>query len=801
MRTQRYFAGGALGSVLLVGLLTDCGGELSGRFRFQGGAAGAGASGAGDAGDAGDAGEGAGAGAGGTAGAAPAVPPTRPANASCLAFGRQPSTVPATWERVFAGTPSTPSNTVSLVGPMLLAQKPGDGSRFYVAQRGGSVVTFPAQGASDATKTVALTVPRPVSGLGEGGLLGLAFHPKFAENGYVFFSYTQVDDTPTNPSKMASVVARMQSFDGGLTFDPASYTEILGPFAQPFTNHNGGDAHFGNDGFLYLSFGDGGSGADPLNYGQNKNVFFAKILRIDVDHPPPGAPPGRLYGIPPSNPFAAGGGEPATFAYGFRNPFRFSVDRATGELWVGDVGQNRYEEVDAKIKLGGNYGWRFREAAHCFNPGANCPTAGLIDPVWEYDRTVGKSITGGVVYRGKAMPSLVGSYIFGDFVSGSLWALRPDAEGKLVQEALSVPGSDWVAFNEDVDGEVYAVSIKGSIFKLVPAAVEPPSPLPAALSLTGCADVLDPKLPATGLVPYGVRSELWSDGAEKERYFAIPDGAKITVNPDGDLDLPVGSVVVKTFKVGGKRVETRLMVRHDDGGWAGYTYEWSDDERDATLLPSSKVKSLAGGQPWYFPSRADCLACHTVAAGRTLGLELAQLNGEFTYPNGYRGNQLEVLERMGLFDQPIGDPAARPALPVPHDEGDLGARARSYLHANCSNCHRPESTGAAIDLRFTTPLGDTKACDAAAQNGDLGIDDAKIIDPGSPATSLLVARPERLDANRMPPLASSAVDEQGVALLTQWIEGLTSCPEAGGGAGAGGAAGASGAAGAGGTPP
>ncbi|HEU4539199.1 MAG TPA: hypothetical protein VFS00_33995, partial [Polyangiaceae bacterium] len=363
---------------------------------------------------------------------------------------------------------------------------------------------------------------------------------------------------------------------------------------------------------------------------------------------------------------------------------------------------------------------------------------------------------------------------------------------------LNVATASWAAFNADLEGEIYAVSIVGNIYKLMPSGVTaPPSPLPAKLSLTGCADAGDPKLPAAGLVPFGVQSELWSDGADKERFFAIPDGSAITVGPDGDLDLPVGSVIVKTFKVGGKRVETRLMVRHDDD-WAGYSYEWADDESDATLLPSSKVKPLAGGGDWYFPSRSDCLSCHTVAAGRTLGLEIAQLNGDFTYPNGHRGNQLAVLDQMGMFDAPLGTPSGLPALPDPRGAGSIEGRARAYLHANCANCHRPDSSGGAIDLRFSTPLGEMKACGAPTQNGDLGIANAQIIDPGSPSTSALVVRPRLLDANRMPPLASDVVDDYGAALVEHWVAGLAECPSAGG---AGGAAGSGGAAGAGGVAP
>ncbi|HEU4406011.1 MAG TPA: PQQ-dependent sugar dehydrogenase [Polyangiaceae bacterium] len=742
-----------------------------------GGASGRGGEGGTDGGGAG----GAGGGGEGGAGGSPVPPPPRPSNPTCLAFARLPSAVSAKWQRVFFASPPTPDNSLTLAQPMALAQAPGHPERVWVAERRGSLVTFPADDPSDVAKTVALAIPRPVATQGEGGFLGFAFHPKFAENGYVYLSYTIVDNVPSNPSKMASVVARMKSDDGGLTFADSTYTEILGPFPQPFTNHNGGDAHFGTDGFLYLSFGDGGFGGDPLNHGQNKFTFFSKIVRIDVDNPPPGAPPGKLYGIPPGNPFTPDEGEPAAFAYGFRNPFRFGIDRATNEVWVGDVGQDKWEEIDAKVKAGGNYGWRFREGAHCFSPATNCPTAGLIDPVWEYPHMFNAplSVTGGTVYRGAAIPSLVGAYVFGDVVTGESWALVQDAAGAYQAQALGQGTANWVAFSEDLAGEIYGVGLDGDVYKLVPAAIEPESPLPAKLSLTGCVDPRDPRLPAEGLIPFDVRSPLWSDGADKERYLAIPDDTTIGVGPDGDLDLPIGSVALKTFKVGGKRVETRLLVRHDDGDWAGYTYEWADDESDALLLPSSKVEPLGGGQSWYYPSRADCLSCHTTSAGRTLGLELAQLDRDVSYPNGHVGNQLAALEQMGLFDAPLGAPP--PVLPDPYGPGDREARARSYLHVNCSPCHRPGTPAGSFDLRFTTPLAATQACGVSAQKGDLGVANAKLIDPGSPSSSVLVLRPERLDTYRMPPLATSVVDAPGTALLREWVAGLGACPPAAGG--------------------
>jgi hypothetical protein len=233
-------------------------------------------------------------------------------------------------------------------------------------------------------------------------------------------------------------------------------------------------------------------------------------------------------------------------------------------------------------------------------------------------------------------------------------------------------------------------------------------------------------------------------------------------------------VLIKEFSVGGKRVETRLLVHHDDGDWAGYSYEWADDQSDATLLPASKTKDLGNGQSWYFPSRSDCLRCHTQAAGRSLGLETLQMNRDA--PTG-GGNQLDLLTAMGAFDAPLGGaPATLPALPHIDDmNAPLDARARAYLHANCAFCHRMNGTAPAPpDWRFALTLAETGACNGTPQDGDLGHTGAKVIAPGMPDLSVASLRAKATDAYRMPPLASHVVDADGTALLDAWITSLTS---------------------------
>ena len=697
---------------------------------------------------------------------------TRPSNTTCNAPDRPPITALVKWERVFATAP--------LALPMMIAQIPGDSTRWFVAQRGsGSSALIRSFPVADPSQITTVATIANINFGAEGGLLGLAFHPKFAQNGRLYVTWTMNGGV----NGMRSTVGYLTSADGGATFGGPP-VEILGFDQTPAGNHKGGGITFGKDGLLYLSFGDGGGGDDTFKNGQTKTGFFSKILRIDVDNPAGG----NAYGIPATNPFKNGGGEPAVFAYGFRNPFRFSVDRESNEVWVGDVGQNFYEEVDAKVKVGGNYGWPCREGFHDYLNGdtTKCPggLVGLIDPDIEQHHAPqnSRAIIGGVVYRGKAIPDFVGTYLFGDHSTQEMFTLAFDPGTGVAtdQKLVDAPAARWVSFAEDNDGEVYAVALEqGQIYKLLPAAPPGPNNFPDRLSKTGCVDPGDAKKPASGLIAYGVNAALWSDGAVKDRWMALPDGQKITVNDaDGHFDYPAGSVLMKTFTVGGKRIETRLFVRHGDGGWAGYTYEWLDDQSDALFLKSSKTKPV-GAQMWTYPSRSDCVSCHTEAAGRSLGPELGQLNGDYVYPTtNFIANQLKTLDHIGVFDKPLGKPVEQlPAYPDPYGTEAVDARARAYLHSNCSNCHRPQGGGRGnMDLRFGTALADTKSCGVDGEAGNIGIAGAKLLAPGSPSLSLISARPHSPAAHRMPPLASSVVDDRGVTVIDDWITSIKACP-------------------------
>jgi uncharacterized repeat protein (TIGR03806 family) len=611
------------------------------------------------------------------------------------------------------------------------------------------------------------------------GLLGMAFHPNYPTDPRVFLSYTHDSGT------LASRVSEFRTRDGGMTLDPASELILL-TAVQPATNHNGGHIGFGPDGYLYIGLGDGGSGGDPwgaIGNGQNLLTTLGKMLRIDINGTSGAVP----YRIPAGNPYAGnspcntGTGTqncPEILAYGFRNPWRWSFDRNTGELWVGDVGQNALEEID-RVITGGNYGWRCFEGTQAYNSNCGPNAASRLAPIAEYGRTAGQSVTGGFVYRGNAIPALVGRYVFGDFVTGRLWHIAGDT-----QPTLNVTGSPALAtglsiasFGEGADGELYLVNYGGTLHRLRPGAGSGAS-LPTRLSATGCVLQDDPSRPATGLVPYAPNAPFWSDGAAKERYLGLPNGTTMSVLADGDFELPVGSVLMKHFRLGGRLVETRLFMRHTDGEWAGYTYEWNAQGTDANRVIGGKTVTIAG-QNWVLPSEAQCLACHTSAAGRSLGLEIAQLNGNLLYPQtGRTANQVVTLNAVQMFDPPeTRAPSAMPALPDPYGvSGSLAERARAYLHTNCAQCHRPNGgTPTNLDLRYTTTLAATNACNAIPQAGDLGLANARIIAAGDATRSVLVARMDRRDALAMPPLASTVVDTAGVNLMRSWINSLTSC--------------------------
>ncbi|MDP2300192.1 MAG: PQQ-dependent sugar dehydrogenase, partial [Actinomycetota bacterium] len=308
---------------------------------------------------------------------------------------------------------------------------------------------------------VFLDLSETVSTESEQGLLGIAFSPSFAEDGVFVASYTRADGT--------SVLSRF--LVSGETADPAS-EQVLLTQAQPFKNHNGGMIAFGPDGYLYYGLGDGGSGGDPQGNGQDLSTLLGTIMRLDVlrDGDMSATTP---YGIPDDNPFVGrSDARPEIWAWGLRNPWRFSFDSQTGDLWIGDVGQSAWEEIDfqpADSAGGENYGWNLLEGTHPYPPDAAMRAGDFTAPIVEYDRDAGKSVTGGYVYRGTAIPGLAGTYLYGDFVDGRIWALVRTEDGTVENRLLAQTHFQISSFGEDDMGELYVVDFAGGIYRLVPA--------------------------------------------------------------------------------------------------------------------------------------------------------------------------------------------------------------------------------------------------------------------------------------------------------------------------------------------
>lgn len=723
----------------------------------------------------------------------------RPPASTCVAFPR-PST---TTGGDVAFQPAFPNMDFDGVAIALRRVRGGpDGPmRWFVLDRGGFIWTFVDANASksgrDADDNVVeqaqvfLELPEDVRPDGEGGLLGFDFDPDYglrADANYIYVHYTTYPMNNVWRFRVDATEAGFAIAESKLIFK----TESGGG------NHWGGDLKFGPDGFLYISLGDGGNGMDRED-AQKTTWLRGKILRVD----PRSAGAGVPYVIPASNVFAGNPicndrdlaantvACPEIFAGGFRNPWRMTFDRETGRLWVGDVGAGK-EEVNLVVN-GGNYGWPLCDGRN----GDDCPpedtSSPFTAPVAQYrDFTSEASISGGFVYRGSALGSaLQGAYIFTDVYTGELMVI--DEPYVHVQESpfrvtnlfehpdqtddqdlprfrvLDTPGLEAaVSFAEDEDAELYVVTFGNGrgrgVYKLVPPTGETGDSVPALLSDTGCVDPNDPTKPASGMIAYDLNAPFWSDGADKSRWIAVPAGAQITIggNAEQDWNLPIGTVVMKTFRLNGQLIETRLMVHHDEGGWAGYTWVWRADQSDADKANRQGESRQYGEQTWSYPSRSGCMNCHSATAGGTLGLETRQLNRLLHYEETDRlANQVDTFAHIGLFVEAPAAASTLPAFVDPFGAADIGERARTYLHANCANCHR---AGREPDLKYTTSINGTQLCN-----------DIRIV-PGDGAGSRLVTIMRESDAGlRMPKGAGTVIDEAGIALIEQWIDTTNVC--------------------------
>ena len=836
----------------------------------------------------------------------------------------------------------------------------------FVIERGGKIYSF-NKNAANPSKSLFLDVSSKTWTGQDSGLMGLAFHPQYNQAGKANRNYFYIYYITQKGSTQYLRLSRYTRPDGQAMANANSEQILIEQKLGP-TLHRGGGLLFGKDGFLYLAIGDLGWKEQSQNI---TDRFSGGVLRIDVDRKGGSVShpirrklqdvnqgfSGNYY-VPNDNPFLSTNGSrfEEYYTLGCRNPHKMSMDSQTGKIYIGNVGSNsgqKKEEINV-VSKGANFGWPFREGKTDRPDIMKRPSTiigSLKDPIFDYLHTEGnRCIIGGYVYRGNAIPSLKGKYVFGDYGSRKIWSIGLDGNNReeigvlqagnfptmgqttdgeiliglggnkplyqikpvttaavpkgwyLIKsrhsgKMVSIAGNSkanggniyqWAASNganqqwfiEPISGGYYRIKSKHSNLYLDAAAFGTKNGtnihqwswnntnnqkwkissapdghffftnihnnlvmdvagvskndganiylwsqhsganqqwelipingttlgIPKLLSRTGAFTNLRTLEPAKGILPYEVNTPLWSDGAKKKRWVAIPnDGThntaaeKVSFTARGDWKFPKGTVFIKHFELAldeskpniTKKLETRFMIHGEDGDYYGITYKWNDAGTDAVLLENGqdqiyKVKGKNGNirnQSWRFPSRSECFSCHTAASGRTLGLKTNQLNKSITYPStGKKANQLETWNHLGILNPGINVQHIDKYLTsraLEDNTASLEQRVRSYLDSNCSGCHQPEGgPRSEFDTRLSTNLNMQKLINGTVIE-NLGISGAKLVVPGNPAKSILYQRVKQANTpDAMPPLAKSLADEEAVQLIEQWIKAL---PASGGG--------------------
>jgi len=602
----------------------------------------------------------------------------------------------------------------------------------------------------------------------------VTFHPRYAENGWVYLG-------SNGPGPGGKLHSRVERF----TVDrqpPHRIVEgsALTVIAWDSNGHNGAGVAFGKEGMLYVTSGDGTSLSDLDNSGQDMASLRAKVLRLDVD----GAPLGQPYRVPADNPFVGiAGVRPETWAYGLRNPWRMSADAESGQIWVGQNGQDLRESAHL-LARGANYGWSAFEGTRPFLTGRLRGPAPFTPPTIEHNHSVFRSLTGGLVYRGARFPELVGAYVYGDYGTGRVWAAKHDGarllwNRELVDTPLAIAG-----FGLSPEGDLLIADHLGdALYRLERAPEKRETPaFPSRLSETGLFAATRELRPAPGVHAFVINAPAWHDGASAERHWALP--AVGMAEPDGPWKtwkLPDGTVLAQTLSLpsrdGGpaRRIETRVLLKQGND-WSAYSYVWDVAQTDATLAPTDGKRLTIDDREWLVPSRSDCLSCHSREANFALGLTNAQLNRDTTV-TGRAQNQIAAFIERGLVS---GNPpgARAPRLVDPADaSAPLAERARAYLATNCAHCHVPNGGGnATMNLTPGVRTEKQHLLDEPPLHGDFGLRDARLVAPGNPGRSVLPMRVAMRGAGQMPPVGTIAGDPAGVQLIYQWIQSLTPPP-------------------------
>lgn len=633
--------------------------------------------------------------------------------------------------------------------------------RFVTVEKGGKIWSF--KDAPDASAKDLLIDLKPEHPALQYAY-GIAFHPQWKENGYVFLCYAYGDKV-ADGTKLSRFKLTQQEPP---VLDPKSETVLL---TWRSGGHNGASLQFGPDGMLYISTGDAEvpSPPDPLNTGQDISDLLSSILRIDVDH----QENGKAYAIPADNPFLkTPKAMPEIWAFGFRNPWKISFD-AQGRLWCGDVGWELWEMIHL-VQRGGNHGWSAYEASQPIKPETQRPEP-IIPPVAAHPHTEAASITGGYVYHGTRFPELRDAYIYGDYETGKIWALWHDGKQVTRREEIADTPHKIVTFGQSEDGEVYWMNWENStrIYRLTPnPAVGKPSQFPRKLSDTGLFKDTAAQTPAAGVLTFEIAEPMWQDGATATRFVALPEGKSITTTRSGNpakpnfkVEWPAESVLARTitWPATQQRIETQVL-HFDSETWNGYSYRWNVQGTDAELVEADGADFTVQKQPWRIHGRAECARCHNNWSGFALGFQpdqLVSIGGKKT------------AEASALFNGPFLERLPTHLVSSGDKTATLETRARSWLHANCAHCHRRHGGGSVpLMVNFDLPTAETMMIYEKPTRGDLGIKDPAVVHPLAPQRSILFHRMASTGSGHMPMIGARDPDPAGVRLLWDWISDL-----------------------------
>jgi len=672
--------------------------------------------------------------------------------------------------------------------PTSIEEIPG-ANRLLVTEMGGKIFTLPKDpAATQADLVVDLTAELKDDAAGKRvSLFDAELHPKFAENRFVFVCYVY-----PGGSGITRLSRLTLTRDEKPALVPDSELVIL---TWPSGGHNAGCLEFGKEGYLYVATGDG-SGPNPPDgrtTGQDVSDLLGAVLRINVDE----TSLDKNYAVPMNNPFAQTPrvGRSEIWSYGLRNPWKFGIDPQTGDVFVADNGWESWEMIH-KLSRGSNCGWPIMEGRASLRSEVTPGPTPIVPPIKDHSHTEANSVIGGPVYRGSKLPELNGSFVYGDYITGTIWAVKPDQDNSFSCTTLADTDLRIVAFLEGSRGELYVLDydFTGQIYELQPSGLKDTSAsFPRKLSATGLFKSLKTLEPADGVVPYEVQVERWMDGAKAQRWVAVPGNATIDLaaSPVETSVFPEGTVFVKQINLTAKadgsevRVETQLL-HYEYGVWHPYSYLWNEAGDDATLVDSigaarPHVPKSDGGmddRTWHVNAVNECKLCHNAGPKFVLGFVANQLDRVLERGRSDSPRQTSHLAELGVIKQAVTVADSDPfRLIDPHDgEHSLDDRARSYLHANCSMCHHPGGNAiVSFYLRRDLPF-DKLNTNKGTGIGTFGLEDAKIIVPGAPERSVLMYRMSKLGYARMPYIGSRWVDSFGVQLTSRWIESLAGSP-------------------------